>query len=82
LIEIDHRGVKCHRTVKGFWVFAKPPDGWSHWSRFFTDEETNLLDPKSELSMDLQKIIITKAIDRMVSSNPVYGGDIRFQHKG
>ncbi len=42
-----HRGVKFHKTNKGYWFFDAPPDTCVAWERYATDEEATALSSAS-----------------------------------
>ena len=62
---MKHKGVDFHKTSKGVWIFNKIPPCGGHWARYFKDdEETN-------------EDTMISAIDRMLSGQVMYKGDLR-----
>lgn len=71
-----HRGVKFHRTHKGYWFFDEPPDTCVAWERYATDDEAADLSSAS-VGIESGVEILQRMIDRKFANEIVYRGDIR-----
>lgn len=75
-----YKNIGYSLTSAGLWVFNYPsPIGGIHWERFFTNEEQDLLDVQSKLTMIEQEAIIKRGIDRAFRQEIMYTGDLRFR---
>jgi hypothetical protein len=76
-----HRGVKFHKTDKGYWFFDEPPDTCVAWERYATDEEAAALSSDS-VEIDRGVEVLKRMIDRKFAGEMIYKGDLRYRVQG
>lgn len=74
----SYRGIGFQRTSKGYWFFDSLPPCGNAWQRYGTDEETKAI---SDVAISVQPAlsIMHRMVDRALSRNVVYQGDLRYR---
>lgn len=74
----SYRGIGFHRTSKGYWFFDTIPSCGNAWSRYATDEEAVAISDNG-ISEEQALGIMHRMIDRKLSVQMVYKGDLRYR---